>query len=180
MKKRIRLTESDLRNIVREAINELNWKTYANAAKKRAWQGDPKNSVKDLDAAANKELEKLYSIPKENAYYRWISSPEIKTTKYNRISDPNTYISKQFIKFPNHEHPMFQDRYLSITDDDDEYPINDYELDLYNSVTDPIDRKSRKDLINYTQGKSKYVKGKGWLDEDINEAVYHTLRKYLR
>jgi len=34
MKKRIRLTESDLHRIIIEAINELDWKTYANASEK--------------------------------------------------------------------------------------------------------------------------------------------------
>jgi len=40
MKQRIRLTESDLRNIVREAINELDWKTYMNAARKAQKKAD--------------------------------------------------------------------------------------------------------------------------------------------
>lgn len=60
MKQRIRLTESDLRNIVREAINELDWKTYASAAKKRAMQGDPKGTVNDLSRAATMALRTKY------------------------------------------------------------------------------------------------------------------------
>jgi hypothetical protein len=33
MKQTIRLNESDLRNLIKEALNKLDWKTYANAAK---------------------------------------------------------------------------------------------------------------------------------------------------
>ena len=39
MKQRIRLTESELHRLIKESVNnilsELDWKTYANAAKKR-------------------------------------------------------------------------------------------------------------------------------------------------
>ena len=39
MKKTIKLTESDLKQVIKESVNnilaELDWKTYANASKKR-------------------------------------------------------------------------------------------------------------------------------------------------
>lgn len=159
------LSETKLNRIVNESVKrvlyELNWKTYANAAKKRAMQGDPKDTVKDLDAAANKELEKLYSIPIDNPYYNYKSSPKLKTTTYHTFSK-TPYMAKQEITFPEHEHPMFQDYYKSVTNNDEEFPLHDVDINLYDSPTDPIDRKSRKDLTNYIQGKAKYVKGKGW------------------
>lgn len=44
MSKVIRLTESDLHNMIKEAINELDWKSYMNAAKARQEQGNQKSS----------------------------------------------------------------------------------------------------------------------------------------
>ena len=46
MSKVIRLTESDLHNMIKEAINELDWKTYMNAAKAREGQGNHNSSDK--------------------------------------------------------------------------------------------------------------------------------------
>lgn len=165
--RKLKLSESDIMYMVNESVkkllNELDWKTYANAARKRALQGDPKHTVKDLDSAANRELEKLYSIPKDNPYYNYKSSPELKTTSYHTFSNPtDSHVAKQEIKFPNHEHPMFQDYYESVTNNDEDFPFHDTDINLYDSPTDPIDRKSRPDLTNYISGKSKYIKGKGW------------------
>ena len=42
MKKTIKLTESYLSKIIKEALNELDWKNYANAAKKAEEKGDPR------------------------------------------------------------------------------------------------------------------------------------------
>ena len=164
---KISLSESDIMYMVNESVkrvlNELDWKTYANAARKRALQGDPKHTVKDLDSAANRELEKLYSIPRDNPYYNYKSSPELKTTSYHTFSNPkDSHVAKQEIRFPNHEHSMFQDYYESVTNNDEDFPFHNTDINLYDSPTDPIDRKSRPDLTNYISGKSKYIKGKGW------------------
>ena len=39
----MKITEKQLRNIIKEAINELDWKTYANAASK---EKDPNRAKK--------------------------------------------------------------------------------------------------------------------------------------
>lgn len=44
MKRRVRLTESDLHRIVKEVLTELDWKTYANAANKRLSQTKERNT----------------------------------------------------------------------------------------------------------------------------------------
>ncbi|MCR5065294.1 MAG: hypothetical protein K6A67_05930 [Bacteroidales bacterium] len=49
MKKTIRLTESDIRRMVMEAMNELDWKTYANAAKKSKERGDRERNYRFRD-----------------------------------------------------------------------------------------------------------------------------------
>jgi hypothetical protein len=58
MSKVIRLTESDLHNMIKEAINELDWRTYASAAKKANDKGEDR-SMNFADAATdsfNKEF----------------------------------------------------------------------------------------------------------------------------
>ena len=74
MSKVIRLTESDLHKMIKEAINELDWRTYASAAKKRNAQrqqlgrdatdkgGRRLSSVTtDLDHAASDALSSKYA-----------------------------------------------------------------------------------------------------------------------
>lgn len=56
MSKVIRLTESDLHNMIKEAINELDWRTYASAAKK-----DNRGRSKDFKDAAVNSFEKKYN-----------------------------------------------------------------------------------------------------------------------
>lgn len=62
MKKRVRLTESDLHRIVKESVNkvltELDWKTYANAAKK--------SHERALDIARKPENSNLFTYSYSN------------------------------------------------------------------------------------------------------------------
>lgn len=61
MKKTIRLTESDIRRMVMEALNELDPRTYANYSRGRAAQGDYKKAVYGQRAAIdawNRDYEK--------------------------------------------------------------------------------------------------------------------------
>ena len=57
MKRKIRLTESDLHNIIKESVNtilnELDWRTYQSAAQKAGTNGDFKRETKFRHAATN-------------------------------------------------------------------------------------------------------------------------------
>lgn len=78
MEKRVRLTESELQNIignsVKKIISELKWQTYANAAKKGdEWRkahpvhrANKWNRVHDFDNAAMKEFDKKYNPDGDN------------------------------------------------------------------------------------------------------------------
>jgi hypothetical protein len=73
-KKIIRLTESDLHNIVKESVNkilsEMDWKTYMNAARKRKKQADDdripfsyeRNSYDDKADELEKHAQKMFSM----------------------------------------------------------------------------------------------------------------------
>ena len=70
MKRTIKLRESELKRMIAEsvkgAINELDWKTYANAAKKRLQQYRDTNDTEkwdkywDLQKAANQSFDDKY------------------------------------------------------------------------------------------------------------------------
>ena len=108
MKKLIRLTESDLHNIVkgsiRKVLSEMDWKTYINAARKRKQQADdlrykyPKNSLlrgrssyddkaDELRNHAQKMFNQKYG--KDGYPYQWEGSPDYegRYTRGNKYSD---------------------------------------------------------------------------------------------
>ena len=85
-KKLIRLTESDLHRIVKESVNkiltELDWKTYANAARKRYGNAYADNSGR---ATNRQELEKGNQLSQaaNNAFQKQHGG-----TTINRASQP--------------------------------------------------------------------------------------------
>lgn len=67
-KQTIKLNESQLRNMIKKTLNELDWKTYANAAKKQAdadgeykLSHDKPNRAYKFNLAASNEFNKKYS-----------------------------------------------------------------------------------------------------------------------
>ena len=107
MKKIIRLTESDLHNIVKEsvnrALNEMDWKTYMNASKKRKLQGDElrakyhktilggRNGYDDKADELEKHAQTMFNKKhgKDGYPYQWEGSPDYKGryTRGNIYSD---------------------------------------------------------------------------------------------
>jgi hypothetical protein len=60
MKKTIQLSESDIKRMVMEVINELDWKTYMNAANKRYQQAYSNNSGRSDNPKAVEKGNALY------------------------------------------------------------------------------------------------------------------------
>lgn len=146
-KKVIKLTESDLHNMiaegVRQALNELDWKTYANAARKRKMQGANVNDVYGLDMAANKALRRKYAKDKD-----WFDDrvPRINTT----FSDRSQFLDYKRGDFGNNHYSRpLRDEF----DDDDKN---------YWEIAPIKDDPSYQDIHDYFSNKSRYVKGKGW------------------
>ena len=143
MSKIIRLTESDLHKMIKEAINELDWKTYASAAKKRAQQKANPNTISQLDAAANKALRQKYQITGDTHFPY---SPEIETRD-----------DKQIGRYPQLGYQSdFSDTYVSPFDDNE----NNWEMTSYEN--NPRHKERHQDMHNYFTNQSKYTKGKGW------------------
>lgn len=151
-KKLIRLTESDLHKIVKESVNrvltELDWKTYASAAKKRGIQGDPKGTMHDLSNAATRALRD--SHPTDGYKYN-DEYPSIET--FN--DDYHGHAQKGMVPGLGSYNPydgIPTDTYV------DEFDKDRESWKRLNRRPDALQR----DMDGYFSGKSKYVKGKGW------------------
>lgn len=135
-KKLVRLTEDDLHRIIKESVNnvltELDWRTYANAAKKAREQG--RDSRWDFDRATERELNKQYGG--------------------KHIVDTN----KDFQSFKSYpEETEYQTGH-----DYARRPLKGYEkLDPYSS-TDYAYNDGSVDIADFVNGKYDYQKGKGW------------------
>ena len=151
-KKLIRLTESDLHKIVKESVNrvltELDWKTYASAAKKRGIQGDPKGTMHDLSNAATRALRD--SHPTDGHKYN-DEYPSIET--FN--DDYHGHAQKGMVPGLGSYNPydgIPTDTYV------DEFDKDRESWKRLNRRPDALQR----DMDGYFSGKSQYVKGKGW------------------
>ena len=190
MKRTIKLRESDLRRMIAESvkgvINELDWKTYANAARKRAEQGASDYDIYQLDQAANNALYDKYKITGDTHFP---FAPQIQTSKgeytWERDEDGN-YSKKyphagQIGRYPQLGYQGdFNDTYYTPIGDN----LNDepYQMTTYDNF--PMHKERHKDMSNYFSGKSKYVKGKGWQNESIsrkiNRIVSECIKRNLR
>ena len=168
MKRTIKLRESDLRRMIAESvkgvINELDWKTYANAARKRAEQGASDKITGDT---------------------HFPFAPQIQTSKgeytWERDEDGN-YSKKyphagQIGRYPQLGYQGdFNDTYYTPIGDN----LNDepYQMTTYDNF--PMHKERHKDMSNYFSGKSKYVKGKGWQNESISRKINRIVSECIK
>lgn len=145
MKNRIRLTESQLHRVIKESVkqvlSELDWKTYANAAKKRALQGND-DKAHALDDAATKSFNRKYEdeMPFARGNIATVYSPERGYNRqFGKIS--SSYLDQQ---------PTIYDK--SLTDPED----------WHDSWTQVYKGRYNDDMRDYFSGKSKYTKENGW------------------
>ena len=165
MKKVIRLTESDLHRIIKESVNniltELDWKTYANAAKSRQEQGNDKSS-NDLYYAANKSFRDKYSngnvfFDDENNAVDNSATVDVNIHKYGADINDNRWDGRDFGSMNSRythgekspEHTLTQGKSTKGM------------LKRSNNFNNNLS-SMHKDMKNYYGGKSQYIKGKGW------------------
>lgn len=186
MKRTIKLRESELRRMIAESvkgvINELDWKTYANAARKRAEQGASDYDIYQLDQAANNALYDKYKITGDTHFP---FAPQIQTSKgeytWERDEDGN-YSKKyphagQIGRYPQLGYQGdFNDTYYTPIGDN----LNDepYQMTTYDNF--PMHKERHKDMSNYFSGKSKYVKGKGWQNESISRKINRIVSECIK
>ncbi len=151
------IIKSDLKRLVENTLNEMDWKTYANASRARRAQGRDKSSDDLSD----------YSAKRFNDTY---SDEDFEMADVNPNGVEGRYDSM---------YPWGMDNERGFYGDDFEEGIPFDELDL-----DDDEFAGRNDAANYVGGKSKYVKGKGWTNEsrrrrmvnNITESVIRRLR----
>ena len=164
MKKIVRLTEGDLHRIIKESVNniitELDWKTKMNYLKGRQRQGD------EAYRQGNEKMARKYWDKASDAKYdtrdefdrKYNGKPfrGMSDDKFNMcdIYPGNGDICTRYRGKGNYDH------YATNGVPDDSY---DY---LSGSERDKNDidtfRRMNKDVNDYVNGKSQYIKGKGW------------------
>ena len=151
-KKRIKLTESDLHRIIKESVNkvltELDWKTYANAAKKAReqasldWENANFNDydknftrARKFSNASADELDKQYG----GRHSVYTDEPEFQ--RFTRYPDSEIDVSH------------FAER-----------PLDGNEKDWppYASTTHDEYHPGNKEMSDFVKGNYEYQKDKGW------------------
>lgn len=139
MNNRIRLTESQLHKVIKESVkqvlSELDWKTFANAAKVAREKGrDTRMFDRAAEDALNREYGGRHSV----------------NTDDRHIQRFHSYNDNPFSTSYDYAHRPL-DGY------EDDWPS--YEgMNPNNSKYNP----GGQEIANFVKGKNKYVKGKGW------------------
>ena len=155
MKKLVRLNESDLHRVIKESVNkvltDLDWRTYANAAKKAREQG--RDSRWDFDRATERALDKQYG------------GHHLVSTDNETYQDFHTYNDDPF----------------STNYDRAWRPLEGHEdFGSYADVHDSKKPYGNEDIADFVHGRSKYVKGKGWVTEsDLHRIIKESVQKIL-
>lgn len=99
MKKVVRLTESDIRRMVMEAMNELDWKTYMNAANKRYQQAYSNNSGRSDNSKAVEKGNTLYQKAAQTFQDKYKTSINNASNPSWRNNNPGSNAGRDFTKY---------------------------------------------------------------------------------
>lgn len=151
MKRRIRLTESDLHRIVKESVkrtlNEMEWPTYANAAmkaRKRAYDAENEKNVQDYIKYS--DMARNFDRGTERALNK----------QYGGRHGVNTDSE------PRQEFRSYDDNPFSIENNTAWRPFEGYEEEWPPYADPKLDKPGSKEIADFVKGKKKYIKGKGW------------------
>ena len=140
MSKVIRLTESDLHNMIKEAINELDWRTYASAGNK-----DKSNRRFDFQSAAKRSFDKKYNSDLNTRKHSINATHDLHFVNYN--IGPDHDIDQNI----NAYYSPFSNKFSNSTTGDDFDPDTISDLKARQQF-----KKAAKDLKSFTDGKSHY------------------------
>ena len=174
---KIRLTENKLRQIVAESVKnvltELDWKTYANAARK---DKDPERKKRFQTNAADK-FNQEYGYTEDGEFPESKMSNDASSLTHRYKKDDGTQV---FFSTPLG--PVFS-----------EYPTNHGEHQPYggskshgyakrpftNDKKHARAMQKSQDAFNaYSSGKTKYIKGKGWDNSEHTPTDWHDYIDY--
>ena len=153
----IKITESDIHKIVKESVNkvltELDWRTYANAAKKRDAQ------IQQLGRDATDKGGNRLTHLRNNLDY---AASDALTSKYAQRHN-NGYPT-------NNADVYTKNGYQTVTtnnfDGNGRWSRGEFNYDNKGNIDKQgynMDSQMDNEVEDYMKGKSKYIKGKGWL-----------------
>ena len=161
-KKLIRLTENDLHKIVKESVNrvltELDWKTYANAAKKRAEQGKD-DKAEDLAQFATDRFNNDFGYDELDGTYDENGLPYHQDVRGTVTPFGSAYGGMgRWTPMDAQMHAGYYPRQYKngshIFNPSSKMKPTKNIIDKYQKASDEIGK--------FDRGDSKYVKGKGW------------------
>ena len=176
MKRTIRLTESDLRNMIAESLSGLDWRTLSNAAKKADERGEHDRARRFRDYATLRSAHELYP-----GRYGQYSSASIDFDD-NGNAFPYGTRKDQWGDYDTVEGFGENDGdYGTYTFTSTKYPDQTFGGDpSYLGDAGKHYKELEKQARSYNAGKSKYVKGKGWQNESIDRKIHRIVRECLR
>lgn len=165
MKKILRITEEDLKNLIKEGVNkvlsELDWRTYHNAAVKDYDKKRANNFALMRDKKFNDEFE--YNDNPNGNYMRM--QGDFKNPRLEILTKNNTKDKKHYIKYPEDNKYGF---YTNYTSGYDEYPNVNGDKKFARNIA------KAHDAINNIN--SKYENGK-YQDSDVKTDFHKFLGK---
>lgn len=200
MKKRITISESDLHRIiaeqVKQSLNELDWKTYMNAARKRQEQGKGARS-QELEDWAQQQFQQKHQGAFDDVNYDGIAHPQEisgKTRSYRANvrrdgattnmdyshSGANSY-DGNYKTFNNKSTSMSGYKYGQglMHGWGGGYTVPNNSASNGQQVTQAAN-KAENDINTYYSGNARYVPGQGWANESIRRIVRESLRRFIR
>lgn len=185
MAKKYKLTESQLKNVIKESVNniisEMEWPTWANASKaSEEWrQKNPykydRNRGGDFDAKAREEFAKKHNLggiddKKGSIYIAPYTTRDKVTLSARRDHDFGD----------ENPHNLNHNTYYLRPDSMSKTGFSRGRMWDYAHDTTPEEffgdeemgkkyREALKDVNDYNNGKLHYVKGKGWVKESVGD-----------
>lgn len=163
MNKTIKLTESDFKSLIKESVNqilnELDWKTYTNAAKKRMQQNDYDNASKLADTATDKFNDEFGYTEDDNnlEYYNEKAKQDVNARIYTSGSGHVGMGS-----YTPHFSQMHSAKYFSPGNKNNTYTTYAKSKMIPSEKTKNAYNKAHDEMENYYNGNYKYIKNKGW------------------
>lgn len=155
-KNRIRLSESQLHKVIKESVkkvlSELDWRTYANAAKKRDAQ------IQQLGRNATDKGGNRLTHLRNNLDY---AASDALTSKYAQKYN-NGYPTNNANVYTNNGR---QSVTTNNFDGNGRWSRGEFNFDnkgVVNKQGYNIDSQMDNEVEDYMNGKSKHIKGKGW------------------
>lgn len=179
MKKLIRLTEGDLHRIVensvRKTLNELDWKTYRNAAIKSRENGDDwsvKHSGRPEDflQASDRAFENQYfDDPRLDSYNHYYDKDAFDHIYLRKLSKLNHDRSGYGTDIDDYLEAIANPKWSCDKDNDmpyykDTFKNGENRIGDWGKETNRMLDNANNAIKRFRNGNSKYIKGKGWSD----------------